>query len=208
MYRKALACMVAGYLALGVYIGVGSDEAVMTAQAIPVKTASTGAEVITHAESSMEVLYSYDSKERVVGYQVLEPPEELWVYTLSKEDHEMLLRIVEAEAGSEDEEGKLLVANVVLNRMNHEQFPDTVTEVVLQRSETVTQFSPVANGSIWSVEISQETVSAVERALQGEDLSQGALYFAARKHADSSKMRWFDRKLTYLFTHGGHEFFL
>mgnify|MGYP006922422030 CR=1 FL=1 len=32
----------------------------------------------------------------------------------------VLLRIVEAEAGNEDEDGKLLVANVVLNRMDSE----------------------------------------------------------------------------------------
>ena len=34
-----------------------------------------------------------------------------------------------------------------------------------------------------------------------------ALYFAARKYADSESMRWFDEKLTLLFRHGGHEFF-
>ncbi len=57
------------------------------------------------------------------------------------------------------------------------------------------------------MEVSEETVNAVERALLGEDISQGALYFVARKYADSSKVKWFDRNLTYLFKHGGHEFF-
>ena len=42
--------------------------------------------------------------------------------------------------------------------------------------------------------------------MDGEDISQGALYFAARKYADSEKMRWFDEKLQFLFQHGGHEF--
>lgn len=45
------------------------------------------------------------------------------------------------------------------------------------------------------------------RALDGEDISEGALYFAARDYADSKRMRWFDEKLTLLFRHGGHEFF-
>ena len=106
-----------------------------------------------------------------------------------------------------DEDGKLLVANVVLNRMNSDKFPDTVTEVVFQREKGVSQFSPVYNGSYYRVTVSDETVEAVERALMGEDISQGALYFAARKYADSGKMRWFDTKLTYLFLYGGHEFF-
>ncbi|MBR5247840.1 MAG: cell wall hydrolase [Lachnospiraceae bacterium] len=128
-------------------------------------------------------------------------------YNLCEEDYDILLRIVEAEAGGEDEDGKLLVANVVLNRVNSEQFPDTVSEVVLQESKGVTQFSPVSSGSIWKVKVSEETKEAVARALGGEDISQGALYFAARKYADSKNMRWFDEKLTFLFSHGGHEFY-
>ena len=144
------------------------------------------------------------SGQRVVDYDLVE--QEL-AYVLSDEELEVLLRIVEAEAGSEDEDGRLLVANVVLNRMNSEVFPDTVTEVVFQQSMGVTQFSPVASGRYYTVEISEKTVAAVERALAGEDISQGALYFASRKRAGSSKMRWFDTKLTFLFEHGGHEFF-
>lgn len=144
------------------------------------------------------------SGQRIVGYSVLE---QKYVYWLSEEDLETLLRIVEAEAGNEDEEGKLLVANVVLNRVNSEVFPDTVSGVVFQREKGVSQFSPVANGSFYRVKISEGTVNAVERALTGEDISQGALYFVARKYADSNKVKWFDNNLTFLFKHGGHEFF-
>ena len=45
----------------------------------------------------------------------------------------MLLRIVEAEAGICDYQGKLLVANVVINRVESGSFPNTVTEVVYQK---------------------------------------------------------------------------
>lgn len=128
-------------------------------------------------------------------------------YRLEQEELEVLLQIVEAEAGCEDEEGKLLVANVVLNRLNSDKFPDSITEIVFQRENGVTQFSPVADGSYYKVTISEETVDAVGRALAGEDISRGALYFAARKYADSDSMRWFDEKTTLLFRHGGHEFF-
>lgn len=144
------------------------------------------------------------SGQRIVDYDLVEQEHG---YKLSDEEREVLLRIVEAEAGSEDEDGRLLVANVVLNRMNSEVFPDTVAEVVFQQSMGVTQFSPVASGRYYTVEISEKTIEAVERALAGEDISQGALYFASRKRASSSKMRWFDTELTFLFEHGGHEFF-
>lgn len=144
------------------------------------------------------------SGQRVVSYSVVEQGD----YRFLEEDElDVLRRIVEAEAGNEDEDGRLLVANVVLNRVDSDSFPDTVTEVVFQRSKGVTQFSPVASGRIHTVEVSEETIEAVDRALAGEDISQGALYFAARRYASSRKMRWFDEKLTFLFRHGGHEFY-
>lgn len=144
------------------------------------------------------------SDQRIIDFTVME---QQYVYVLSDADLEALLRIVEAEAGNEDEDGKLLVANVVLNRLNAEQFPDSVEKVVFQKEKGICQFSPVSNGSYYRVKISQETENAVERALKGEDISQGALYFVARKYADTRKVKWFDRNLTYLFQHGGHEFF-
>lgn len=128
-------------------------------------------------------------------------------YQIDEEQLEVLHKIVEAEAGCEDIEGKLLVANVVLNRVNHEDFPDTIKEVVYQKVKGTTQFSPVGNGRINHVSVSEETKEAVSRALEGEDISEGALYFAARKYADSEKMKWFDENLEFLFQHGAHEFF-
>lgn len=154
--------------------------------------------------SSVGIASVAASSQRVVDFNKVEKKP---VYELCAQDLESLLCIVEAEAGCEDEEGKLLVANVVLNRVKNEKFPDTVTEVVFQREQGVTQFSPVASGSIRRVRVSEETKRAVGRALDGEDISQGALYFAARKYADSEKMRWFDEELQFLFQHGGHEFF-
>jgi hypothetical protein len=155
-------------------------------------------------ESTIGIVDTAVSGQRIVDVRRVEKSTD---YLLSDEDLDMLMRIVEAEAGNQDEDGKLLVANVVLNRVASEKFPDNVTEVVLQEDNGVSQFSPVSNGSIWSVKISQETGEAVERALEGEDISEGALYFVARKYADSEKIKWFDRNLTFLFEHGGHEFF-
>jgi len=156
------------------------------------------------AESALGIAETAVSGQRVIDFLVLEQSYE---YMLPDEELEALLRIVEAEAGIEDEDGKLLVANVVLNRVEDGQFPDTVSEVVFQRENGTAQFSPVSDGSYYRVEISDETIHAVGRALMGEDISQGALYFAARKYADSSKMKWFDENLEFLFQHGGHEFF-
>ena len=154
--------------------------------------------------SFVEMLASVSSGQRVVDYEVLE---HTMKYQLSDKDYDALRRIVGAEAGGEDQNGKLLVANVVLNRVNSEIFPDTVLEVVMQREQGIAQFSPTVDGRYQSVKISDDTQKAVERALYGEDISQGALYFCAREKADSDNLQWFDRKLTRLFAYGNHEFF-
>lgn len=174
------------------------------AKAMEARAPMEGQKDAGYKEKGLGILDVAVSGQRIVGYSVMELEP---VYDLPDEELDALLRIVEAEAGNEDEDGKLLVANVVLNRMNAEQFPDSIREVVFQREKGISQFSPVANGSFYRVKVSEETVSAVGRALMGEDISQGALYFAARKYADRGKMRWFDEHLTYLFVHGGHEFF-
>lgn len=120
---------------------------------------------------------------------------------------EVLQRIVEAEAGGEDLEGRMLVANVVLNRVISKHFPNTVREVVFAHRGGTYQFSPVSNGSYYSVDVSDGTKKAVRAALNGKDSSQGALYFMERALADSGNVSWFDRCLTKLFRHGCHEFY-
>lgn len=129
------------------------------------------------------------------------------VITVSAEEVTMLERIVAAEAEGEDMVGKILIANVVFNRIADEEFPDSVEEVIFQKSHGDYQFSPVDNGRYWDVEISDETEEAVMRALDGEDYSKGALYFIARKRTSSESARWFDDNLDWLFRHGGHEFY-
>lgn len=125
------------------------------------------------------------------------------VVNFSDQDYETLKRIVQAEAGVCDRKGKILVANVIINRVKSKRFPNTITDVVYQRS----QFSPVSNGTIHTCKVTQETVDAVNLALTGEDYSQGALFFMNRGRSYSSNVSWFDGRLTYLFQHGGHEFF-
>lgn len=165
-------------------------------------------------DKCMGIMDTAVSGQRVVDVRLLERSDRYHgdsyhgdIYQLGSEDLDILSRIVEAEAGNQDVEGRLLVANVVLNRVGSEKFPDSVKDVVFQEEKGVCQFSPVSNGRIWEVQVSEETDEAVERALEGEDISDGALYFVARKYADDGKVNWFDSNLTYLFEYGGHEFF-
>lgn len=126
---------------------------------------------------------------------------------MSDEDYENLLQIVEAEAGTEDLKGKILVANVIMNRVNYPEFPDNVTDVVWQCIGGVAQFSPVLDGRISEVVPTDETKEAVRQALEGVDYSEGALFFIQKSAAAKDNIQWFDKSLTRLFKHGVHEFY-
>lgn len=175
------------------------EEAEGAAAEMPAETvAEMPAEIPAEAEARLEE-----------GMEEAEPTEadSGRVYELSEEDYDALLRLVEAEASGEDIKGKMLVANVVLNRVESSSFPDTVKEVIYQRHNGRAQFSPVATGKIDRVAVSEETVEAVERAFCGEDESCGALYFVAPAYADAANHRWFQKNLTWLFSYNGHEFY-
>lgn len=126
---------------------------------------------------------------------------------MSDEDYENLLRIVEAEAGSEDLKGRIMVANVIMNRLRHEEFPDTVTEVIYEYKNGVPQFSPVYDGRIDEVTVSDLTREAVKNTLEGVDYSEGALFFIQKNAAEKQSVSWFEKELKWLFKHGVHEFY-
>ena len=122
---------------------------------------------------------------------------------MSGEEYYTLLQIVEAEATGGDVMSKMMVAGVVLNRVKDSHFPDTIQEVVWQDD----QFQPTSDGRIYSCSVTDSTILAVERVLQGEDYTQGALFFLARGSAEQKNTDWFDANLTKLFEYGGHEYY-
>lgn len=62
---------------------------------------------------------------------------------MSVEEFELISSVVEAESDrSESLEGRTLIALTILNRVEDNRFPDTITEVLTQRG----QFSTVRNG--------------------------------------------------------------
>jgi uncharacterized protein YgiM (DUF1202 family) len=94
----------------------------------------------------------------------------------SREDLYWLARIVQAESSGEPFDGKLAVANVVLNRVKSSQFPNSIYGVIFQRNGNYAEFSPVDDGSIYNTP-SSDSVRASEMALNGQNNVPGALYF-------------------------------
>lgn len=61
-----------------------------------------------------------------------------------EQELDILSQLIEAEAGDLSDECQIAVASVVLNRINHPQFPDTVYDVIYQPG----QYGTVDNGKI------------------------------------------------------------
>lgn len=123
------------------------------------------------------------------------------VINLSESELLLLERLVQCEAGGESMTGKILVANVVINRVNSSKFPSTVSAVINAHN----QFQPVSSGIINNAKPTQETKEAVMRALSGEDYSKGALYFVSTKYSSSTS--WFDNNLKLVVINGNHNFY-
>ena len=172
-----------------------------------IRTAEVSGEALTRLQAERASRAEEEERGRMARQAQEAAAETGRIYEVSEEDYDALLRLVEAEASGEDIKGKLLVANVVLNRVKSGAFPDTIKEVIYQRQNGRAKFSPVATGKIDRVAVSEETVEAVERALCGEDESAGALYFVAPAYADAGNHQWFRDNLTLLFSYEGHEFY-
>ncbi len=130
------------------------------------------------------------------------------VIHITEEEYDILTRIVEAEAGTEDVKGKMLIANVIFNRIAYGEFPNNIKDVVFQKRGKRYQFSPIRDGRYYDVTVEDSTRIAVDRVLAGEDESMGALFFCERAKSSSSNLKWFDNQLEHLFTYGCHEFYV
>ncbi|WP_226681550.1 cell wall hydrolase [Sutcliffiella horikoshii] len=121
---------------------------------------------------------------------------------VSKEEKELLARLVHAESKGEPYEGKVAVATVVLNRVDNEQFPDSIKEVVYETTPGgIYQFSPVGNGQIDKA-ADEEALKAVEEAIAFRGDGNNSLYFF---NPDKTSDEWIrTRKVTK--TIGNHVF--
>lgn len=88
---------------------------------------------------------------------------------------ELLALVVEAEAGNQSELGKRLVVDVVLNRVDSEEFPDTIWEVLTQKNA----FSSYWDGGLDKVwQPAESTYRAIESELKNRTNTE-VLYFTA-----------------------------
>jgi spore germination cell wall hydrolase CwlJ-like protein len=130
-----------------------------------------------------------------------EPTEDTgWQLIRMTKDYDELCRIVEAEAGGEPFEGKVAVAEVVLNRVDSPDFPGTIHDVIFQPG----QFDPLDDGRFYTITVSPESRQAVDRALR--ERTTPALYFMNPKTSGPVSRGWASR-LEHINTIGLHAFY-
>lgn len=113
-----------------------------------------------------------------------------------------LSRIISAESRGEPLLGQVTVGNVVLNRMRHKDYPNTIYGVIFDKKYGV-QFSPVADGSIYSAP-SYNSVLAAKVCLEGVSVSDKILFFMEPNKSTST---WIYKNRPYAFSVGNHYFF-
>ena len=113
-----------------------------------------------------------------------------------------LARIIYAESNTEPFEGKIAVGNVVLNRVASNEYPNTIYGVIFDRKYG-TQFTPVANGTIYN-DPSEKCVVAAKICLEGFTYSNEIIYFMDAAQASNF---WIARNRPLVFTIGNHSFY-
>lgn len=155
------------------------------------------------ADESMEIAIKMEQKKVEAISKVDKRPiieiktlvyEEMMVEDLEEEirfgEIELIAQLVQAEAGNQDITGKRYVVDVVLNRVDSEEFPNTVEEVIFQED----QFSVIKNGAFdeAGLNITEEDYKAVLLEYK-ERLNYDILYFSRGKSKYASNhFKWQD----------------
>ena len=134
------------------------------------ETSEIGTIVWISERDTETLVYGHDPETEFVpgvhtGGMVISPEEAYY------NSVELMAKVVEAEAGNQNLLGKRMVADVILNRVRDEDFPDTIVDVIFQENA----FEVIDNGMYEQVEISEETWTAVWMEL--EEVSYPKLFY-------------------------------
>lgn len=100
----------------------------------------------------------------------------------SDSDITLLANLISAEARGESFEGQVAVGAVILNRVEHPSFPDTIAGVAYQPGA----FTAITDGQILE-KVAESAKKAARTALNGSDPSGGALYYY---NPDKTSNKW------------------
>ena len=94
------------------------------------------------------------------------------VISITSDELLLLSKLITGEARGESYEGQVAVAAVVINRVKDSRFPNSIKDVIYQKSA----FSVVKDGSI-NMQPNESAYKAAQEALYGLDPTDKAVYF-------------------------------
>ena len=148
------------------------------------------------------LLFESTDNDNLVGQEIEQPDfnnnNQNYDIKINSINVDLLARAIYAEARGESFEGQIAVGAVIVNRMESPKFPNTIEGVLYQPK----QFKCVENDKINQTP-NQNAYKAARRAIDGEDPSQGALFFFNPKTSEDPAA--FDR-YTVTVTIGNHIF--
>lgn len=114
-------------------------------------------------------------------------------------DVQLLARAINGEARGESYEGQVAVGAVILNRVQHSEFPNTIAGVIYQPGA----FTAVSDGQInIPIDEGSSVFKAAQDALNGWDPTNGCIYYFNPNTA-TNKWIWSKQIVT---TIGKHNF--
>ncbi len=132
-----------------------------------------------------------------------EPERTEYVVSFTPQEFEMFASVLEHEVGNCSEQSKIAVANVILNRVRSDSFPNSIYDVLTESD----QFTAVFSYYDGSVVPSENTRECALRALSGEDNTNGAVYYYAPQYCcDPNTVSWFE-SMTLCYEVDGQRFF-
>lgn len=120
-------------------------------------------------------------------------------YSLNKSEMDIMARVIYSEARGESYTGQVAVGAVVMNRIQSNLFPNTISGVVFQPGA----FTAVDDGQFW-MKPDRTAYLAAQDAVRGWDPSHGSLYYFNPNTATSAWIWSRPQKIrigNHIFTH-------
>ena len=135
----------------------------------------------------------------ILMISMLLPKKEYAEQTSQTSDIQLLARAINGEARGESYEGQVAVGAVILNRVKHSSFPNTIAGVIYEPGA----FTAVADGQINHPIAEDSTVfKAARDAMNGWDPTNGCVYYF---NPSTATNKWIWSK-TIVKTIGKHHF--
>lgn len=166
-----------------------------------VRQIQTKLKQLGHYKGSIDGIFGSDTKKAVISFQkscgitadgVAGPKTLLYLGLgsgssssgFSSNEIYLLAKVIEAEARGESYTGQVAVGAVILNRVDHSSFPDSISGVVYQSGA----FDCVYDSN-WRVEPGTTAKKAAQDAINGWDPTGGAIYYYNPAKTDNQWIR-------------------